>query len=89
MAKLTEVRSTRPWGTMLTTPAMPATTAWRQAPLLQASATLPLNRSWDHTRTRATGTMTQLIQCSTRLVPACSSLTTSEYLRASRASRWA
>ena len=68
MAKLTEVRSTRPWGTMLTTPAIPATTACRQAPLLQVSAMLPLNRSWDHTSTRATGTMTQLIQCSTRLV---------------------
>ena len=74
---------------MLTTPAMPTTTACLHSPVLQAWPMLPLRRSWDHTRTTATGMMTQLIQCSTRLVPACNSLTTREYLRASRANRWA
>ena len=89
MAKLTLVRRTSPWGTMPTTPAMPATMAVRQAPESMAVEMPPAWRIWDQMSTSATGTMTQEIQVRTRLVPSWSSERTVENWRASRASRWA
>ena len=58
---------------MPTTPATARTTACRQPPFAQAADQPPATRIWDHSSSRVMGTITQLIQVRTRLVPAWSS----------------
>ena len=74
---------------MPTTPATANTTAPFHWPLLSEPLIPPATRSCDHSSSSVMGTITQEIQVSTRLVPSCSSLVTTEYLRASIAKRLA